>query len=40
MNLWNEHLHWFCGKSTFIDSGVYVRFSRGVGSRVTSSVLM
>ena len=40
MNLRNEDLHWFCGKRTFIDSGVYMRFSAGVGSRVISSVFM
>ena len=40
VNLWNEDLHCFCGKRTFIDGGVYVCFSRGVGSRVTSSVFM
>ena len=40
VNLWNEDLHWFCGKKTFIDGGVYVRFSGGVGSRVIFSVFM
>ena len=40
MNLRNEDLHWFCGKRTFIDGGVYMRFSAGVGSRVISSVFM
>ena len=37
VNLPNEDLYWFCGKKTFIDGGVYVRCSMGVGSRVTSS---
>ena len=40
INLRNEHLHWFSGKRTFIDSGVYIHFSEAVGSRVTSSVFM
>ena len=35
-----EDLHWFCGKLTFIDGGVYMHFNGGVGSRVTSSLLM
>ena len=29
VNLRNEDLHWFCGKRTFIDGGVYMRFSGG-----------
>ena len=40
VNLRNEDLHWFSGKRTFIDGGVYMRFSGGVGSRVTCSVFM
>ena len=40
VNLRNEDLHWFRGKRTFIDGGVYMRFSGGVGSRVTCSVFM
>ena len=39
VNLWNEDLHWFCGKKTFIDGGVYVRFSEGKGGRVGSRVI-
>ena len=31
VNLRNEDLHWFRGKRTFIDGGVYMRFSGGVG---------
>ena len=31
VNLRNEDLHWFCGKRTFIDGGVYMHFSEGVG---------
>ena len=34
MNLRNEDLHWFIGKTSFIDGGVYMRFNGGVGSRV------
>ena len=37
VNLRNEDLHWFSGKRTFINGGVYMRFNRGVGSRVISS---
>ena len=33
-------LHWFCGKGNFIDGGVYMRFSGGIGSRITSSFFM
>ena len=40
VNLQNEDLHWFSGKRTFIDGGVYMRFNEGVSSRVTSSVFM
>ena len=41
VNLRNEDLHWFSGKRTFIDGGVYIRFRGGVGSRVIiSSVFM
>ena len=40
VNLRNEDLQWFSAKRTFIDGGVYMRFSGGVGSRVTSSVFM
>ena len=25
----NEHLHWFCGKRTLIDGGVYMRLNEG-----------
>ena len=39
-NVRNENLHWFSGKRTFIDGGVYMRFNGGVGSRVTCSVFM
>ena len=35
-----EDLHWFCGKRTFIDGSVYMRFNGGVGFRVTSSLLI
>ena len=38
LNLRNEHLYWFSGKRTFIDGGVYIRFSGVVGSRVASSL--
>ena len=34
VNLRNEDLHWFSGKRTFIDGGVYMRFNGSVGSRV------
>ena len=37
-NLGNKDLHWFCGKRTFIDGGVYMRFNGGVRSKVTCSV--
>ena len=40
VNFRNEDLHWFSGKRAFIDDGVYVRFNRGVGFRVASSVIM
>ena len=40
VNLRNEDLHWFSGKRTFIDGGVYIRFNRSVGSRVISSEFM
>ena len=40
VNLWNDDLHWFCGKRFFIDGGVYMRFNGDVGSRVTSSVFI
>ena len=40
VDLRNEDWHWFCGKRTFIDGGVYMHFSGGVGSRATSSVFM
>ena len=39
VNIRNEDLHWFSEKSTFIDGGVYMRFSGSVGSRVLSSAL-
>ena len=38
VNLRNEDLYWFIEKRTFIDGSVHMRFSGGVGSRVTSSV--
>ena len=40
VNLLNEDLHWFYGKGTFINGGVYVPFSGGLGTRITSSVFM
>ena len=40
VNLWNEDLHWFRGKKTFIDGGVYVRFSGGVGSLLFTILLI
>ena len=40
VNFWNEDLHWFSGKGTFIDGSVYMRFNRGVGFRVASFVIM
>ena len=40
VNLRNEDLQWFSAKRTFIDGGVYMRFSGDVGSRITSSVFM
>ena len=40
VNLQNENLHWFCGKRTFTDGGVYMHFNRGVGPRAISSVFM
>ena len=40
VNLQNEDLHRFSGKRNFIDGRVYMRFSRGVGSRGTSSLFM
>ena len=40
VNFRNEDLHWFSRKRTFIDGGVYMRFNRGVGFRVASSVIM
>lgn len=36
----NEDLHWFCGKRTFIDSGVYMRLNAGEDSRFAPSVLL
>ena len=39
-NFRNEDLHWFSGKRTFINGGVYMHFNGGVGSRVTFSVFM
>ena len=38
VNLQNEDLHWFSGRSTFIDGRVYIRFSGGVDSSLPSSV--
>ena len=40
VNLQNEDLRWFSGKRTFIDRGLYMRFSGSVGSSVTSFVFM
>ena len=40
INLRIEDLHWFNGKRTCVDGAVYMHFSGGVGSRVTSSVFM
>ena len=40
LNLRNEDLLWFGGKTTFIDCGVYMRFNGGVGSRDISSGFM
>ena len=40
VNLRNKYLHWFCGKRTFIDGGVYMRFNGGVGLRITSSAFI
>ena len=37
VNLRDGDLDWFCRKTTFIDGGVYMRFSGGVGLTVTSS---
>ena len=34
VNLRNEDLHWFSGKRTFIDGGVYMRFIGVVDSRL------
>lgn len=39
-NSWNGDLHWFCEKGTFIDVDVYMRFKRGVDSKVFPSLLM
>ena len=36
-NLRDGDLDWFYRKTTFIDGGVYLRFSGGVGLTVTSS---
>ena len=30
----NEHLHWFCGKRTLIDGGVYIRLNEGKALRL------
>ena len=40
VDLRNKDLHWFSGKRTFIDGGVYMLFNGGVGSRVISSEFM
>ena len=40
VNLRNEDLHWFSGKRTFIDVGVYMHFNGGAGSRIISSVFL
>ena len=40
MNLQNEGFHWFSGKRTFVDSGMYMRYKGVVSSRVISSVFM
>ena len=34
VNLRNEDLHWFIGKTSFTDGGVYMSFNGGIGSRV------
>ena len=39
-NFWNGDLHLFCEKRTFIDVDVYMRFNRGVDSKVFCSLLM
>ena len=40
LNLRNKDLHWFSEKKTFINAGVYVRFSGDMGSTITSSVIV
>ena len=40
VNLLSGDLHWFCGKRTFIDGGVYIGFSGGIGARVITSIFM
>ena len=40
VNLRNEDLHWFSGKRTLLDGGVYMGFNGDVGCRVISSVFM
>ena len=32
VNFLNEDLHWFCGKKTLIDGGVYMCLNGSVGS--------
>ena len=34
VNLWNEDLHWFNGRRSFIYCGVHMGFNGDVGSRV------
>ena len=40
VNLWNEDLHWFNGRRSFIYGGVHMGFNGDVGSRVISSEFM
>ena len=40
VNFLNEDLHWFCGKKTLIDGGLYKCLNGGVGSKVASSLPM
>ena len=36
----NEDLHWFCGRRTLINDGVYMRPNGGAGSKVVFSLPM
>ena len=40
LNFLNEDLHWFCGKRTLIDVGVYTHLNGDVGCKVASSLPM